>query len=122
MGKFKRASEIFREVDPDLKVIDGGRRNESRRKLTKVDESGQSQNDKDESKSDNDSSEWDKLEGAVCSQCGQSRLRFRPSRGVCEFCAQTMDEKELKDAEKRARDLKFVKEHNARIDKRRGKG
>jgi hypothetical protein len=105
--KRKKASEIFAQVDPELKVIDGGRRKSSI-KSPKVALSS-------------DADDWEKLEGAKCPECGQDRLRFRPYLGVCEFCAQTMDEKAEKEAEKRAKILKSIKAHNERIDRQRGR-
>ena len=61
--------------------------------------------------------DWEKLSGAKCPRCGQDAFRFRPSDGVCILCAQALNEKELRDERKRARFLRFMRAHNARIDR-----
>jgi len=100
MVKRKRASEIFGAVDPHLKVIDGGsRRRNSKRPSAKAE------------------ADWNKLGGSKCPRCGIDALRFRPEDGVCVFCGQALNEKELRDERKRARFLKYMKAHNARINK-----
>lgn len=101
----KRASEIFGAVDPNLKVIDGGRR---RRRAKPLSPQGQA--------------EWDRLGGAKCPKCGEDALRFRPEDGVCIFCAGVLNEKELRDERARVRFLKHMKAHNARIDRNRKRG
>ena len=58
----KRASEIFGEVDPHLKVINGGTHWKSR--LTKTD--------------------WDKAGGLVCPECGRETVRMID--GLCPEC------------------------------------
>jgi len=93
---FKRASEIFGPVDPQLKVIDGGTRRHKKKEL----------------------SDWEKLDGAKCPKCGKDALRFRPQDGVCMVCAGEANEKELRDERKRARFLRYMRAHNARIGKR----
>ena len=98
--KRKKASEIFGAVDPHLKVIDGG---SHRRHIKRLSAKGQA--------------DWDKLSGAKCPSCGQDALRFRPEDGVCNFCAASLNEKELRDERKRARFLKYMTAHNARVDK-----
>jgi len=65
----------------------------------------------------NSQADWDKLGGANCPRCGQDAIRFRPEDGVCIHCAQALNEKELRDERKRARFLRFMKAHNARIDR-----
>ena len=60
--KKKRASELFHQVDPHLRVIDGG--THRKRRLTKVD--------------------WNKAGGVVCPNCGQETLRIVD--GVCLQC------------------------------------
>ena len=90
--KRKRASEIFGTVDPNLRVIEGHRH------LNKKD--------------------WKRSGGAVCPRCGKEAVRFR--HGVCITCAQILNENLDRDEKKRAKQLKFVKAHNARIDKRKG--
>jgi len=95
--RFKRASEIFRDVDPNLKVIDGGRR---RRRLSAR---GQA--------------EWDKLNGTKCHRCGEDAVRFRPEDRVCINCAQNLNEKELREERKHARFERWRRTHNARIDR-----
>jgi hypothetical protein len=102
--KRKRASEIFAVVDPNLKVIDGGTRRRRHRKL-----STQAMLD------------WQKLGGTKCLRCGQDALRFRPQDGVCIFCAQKLNEKEIRDERKRARFLRFMRAHNAQIDRKRSR-
>ena len=93
--KRKKASEIFAAVDPHLKVIDGGTHRRHKKK----------------------ESDWEKLNGAKCPRCGQDALRFRPEDGVCIFCAQKMNERELSEENKKARFLRFMRAHNARIDR-----
>ena len=97
--KRKKASEIFAAVDPHLKVIDG----HSRRRRRKL--------------SVEAISDWQKLGGAKCPRCGQDALRFRPRDGVCISCAQELDEKETRDECKKRRFLRFMKAHNARIER-----
>jgi len=87
----KKASEIFRPVDPDLRVVEGHRR----------------ANKKD----------WEKSGGALCTQCGEEAVRFL--NGVCFQCVRILDEKDEKELKKIARQLKYVKQHNARIDKKK---
>lgn len=91
----KRASEIFGPVDPNLKVIDRGRGRRKKKEL----------------------SDWDKLSGAKCPRCGNDALRFRPQDGVCIFCAQELNEKELRDERSKERFIRYMKAHNARIDR-----
>lgn len=94
--KRKRASEIFGSVDPHLKVINASHRH---RKMSV--------------------SEWEASGGAICPRCEQEAIRFRPEDGVCRSCADSLNEKHFKDERKRAKFLRFVKAHNARIDKRK---
>ena len=103
--KRKRASEIFGPVDPHLKVIDGGSRRRRTRRLSP------------EAQAD-----WDNLDGAKCPRCGKDAVRFRPEDGVCIFCAGVLNEKELRDESKRTRFLRYMKAHNARIDRNRRGG
>ena len=93
---FKSASEIFKPVDPSLNVIDRGHRP---RKTTMKD--------------------WERLNGAVCPRCNHDALRYRPEDGVCRDCAEELNEKQDRDDNKRARQLKFIRQHNARITKKR---
>lgn len=95
--KRKKPSEIFGAVDPKLNVID---RSHRRRHYKPV--------------SDDD---WEKAKGDICPRCHQEALRFRPSYGVCINCGLELDEKDLRDRQKRAKLEKYIKEHNARIDK-----
>ncbi|MBA7465029.1 hypothetical protein ES707_00190 [subsurface metagenome] len=95
----KRASEIFRLVDPHLRVIDGGSRRTGRK--------GKSE-------------EWEQVGGALCPRCGLEAVRFRPRDGVCLRCVRDLDEKQEADDKKRAKQLKFINQHNARIAKRKG--
>ena len=60
--KKKRASEIFRLVDPHLRVIDGG--THRKRRLNEVD--------------------WDKLGGVTCPSCNRETVRI--INGVCLQC------------------------------------
>jgi len=87
----KKASEIFRPVDPDLRIIEGHRR--ASRK------------------------DWEKSGGALCSQCGEEALRFL--NGVCLRCVQRSEAKDDKELKKKVKQLKYVKQHNARIDKKK---
>ncbi len=101
MGRLrqKRASEIFHPVDPGLKVIDGGSRRTGRK--------GKAQ-------------DWKKTGGAICPRCNQEAVRFRPRDGVCVECVRALDEEQVQNDKKRARQLKFINKHNARIKKRKG--
>jgi len=91
----KRASEIFASADPHLRVIDGGTYH---RRLNEAD--------------------WIKAGGAICPRCGWEAVRFRPEDGVCRQCADFLNDKKFSDEKKRAKFLRFVKAHNARVDKR----
>lgn len=95
--KKRRASEIFGVVDPHLKVIDGGRRHKCR----------SSQED------------WEASGGVICPRCGEEAIRFRSEDGVCRQCADFLNDKKFSDDKKRAKFLRFVKAHNARIEKNR---
>ncbi len=95
--KRKRASELFGSVDPNLKVIDASHRHPKK-----------------------SLSDWEASGGAICPRCNEEAVRFRPQDGVCRQCADALNEKHFKDEKKRAKFLRFVKAHNARIDKRKG--
>ncbi len=97
--KRKRASEIFGDVDPKLHVIDGGQHRTGRKGTSK---------------------EWEQAGGTFCPRCNQEAVRFRPRDGVCLQCVRAADEKQDRDDKKRARQLKFINQHNARIAKRKG--
>jgi len=94
--KRKRASEIFGSVDPNLKVIDASHRH-SKKPL----------------------SDWEASGGAICPSCKEEAVRFRPQDGVCRQCADSLNKKYFKDEKKRDNLRKFIKAHNARIDKKR---
>ena len=94
MKRTKKASEIFHSVDPALNVIDRGKR-----KLRKKD--------------------WERAGGAVCPRCNQEAMRFRPQDGVCIPCAQELNLKQDRDDKKRDKQRKFIKQHNARIDRKK---
>lgn len=91
----KKASEIFGEVDPNLRVKDRRTGRKGKRK------------------------EWDLAGGAFCSRCGQEAVRFRPEDGVCHQCARDLNLKQDQDDLKMAKQIKFYKKHNARVDKRK---
>ena len=93
--KRKTASEIFHPVDLGLNVIDRytGRKTKAR--------------------------DWKQTGGAFCPQCNQEAVRFRPRDGLCLQCVRDLDEKQDRDDKKRARQLKFINQHNARIDKKK---
>lgn len=79
MVKRKRASEIFAEVDPNLKVIDGGtRRRHSSTPLTKR--------------------EWDKAKGVTCQGCGRETLQS--INGLCPQCANSKEAERVEEQEK----------------------
>jgi hypothetical protein len=98
MGRELR--DRLKEVDPNLTIISGGVR--QRRKSTEKD--------------------WAAAAGPKCPRCGEESLRFRPEDGVCRKCAGELDEKEERDKKKRAKWLRQVKAHNARIDNRKKGG
>ena len=76
----KRASEIFRLVDPHLRVIDGG--THRKRRLTKVD--------------------WNKAGGVVCPACGKET--FRMIDGICfQCCRDKVAEREKRKEDKAER-------------------
>jgi len=97
--KRKTASELFGSVDPVLNVID--------RRYRRTGRKGKVQ-------------DWKKSGGALCSRCNQEAVRFRPRDGVCLQCVRDLDDKQDRDDKKRARQLKFINQHNARIAKRKG--
>lgn len=97
--KRKTASELFRDVDPKLHVIDGGQHRTGRKGKPE---------------------QWEQTGGALCPQCGQEAVRFRPRDGLCFQCVRAGDEKQERDDKKHARQLKFMNQHNARIAKRKG--
>lgn len=93
MMKMKKASEIFGEVDSNLRVIDRrtGRRGKGK--------------------------DWKRTGGALCPRCNLEAVRF--IRGVCIPCAQALNQQLDKDEKKAARIIKFIKQHNARIARRK---
>ncbi len=97
--RIKKASEIFHPVDPELHVIDRGRRRTGRK--------GKAE-------------DWELSGGALCSRCGLETVKFRPRDGVCPLCVRDLEEKQDRDDKKRAKQLKFIHQHNARIAKRKG--
>ena len=94
--RLKKASEIFHPVDPNLHVIDRGTHRKPRKK------------------------NWGDAGGAFCPRCNQEAVRFRPRDGVCFNCVRDEEEKKDRDFDKRKKRLKFINQHNARIDKRKG--
>lgn len=92
--KHKTVREIFGEVDPNLKIVPGGRH----WKISGAD--------------------WLAAGGAFCSRCKKEALWFRPEDGVCKECTRFLDEKYWSDKKKHTKVLRFVKAHNARIRKR----
>ena len=96
--KFKTASEIFHPVDPDLKVVDGGRRRIPR----KVAEAA-----------------WKDAGGAICPRCRQEAVRFRVRDGVCSECAKLLNKEEEDTKERKVKLKRQIEVHNKRIDKKR---
>jgi len=94
MIRFKKASEILRVVDPDLNLIDRGKRR--RWKVTGLD--------------------WARAGAAECPSCKKETLRFRD--GVCIECTQQLDEKHDRDKKRKAKLQRQIKAHNLRIKKR----
>lgn len=94
----KKASELFHPVDPDLHVIDRGQRRTGRKGKAR---------------------DWEQTGGEVCPACGQEVVRFIPQTKLCIVCDQELIEKQDRDDKKRAKQLKFINQHNARIDKRK---
>lgn len=62
----KRASELFRQVDPSLKVIDGGTHYHRHRPRHSTRE------------------DWDKTMGVACPDCKQETMRL--IEGICSQC------------------------------------
>lgn len=87
----KSLSQLFQTVDPNLRVVRAGLRNKK--------------------------TDWEMAEGDECPRCHKKSLKFRIEDGVCANCARWLNEKEIRDAKKNAKLLKFVKSHNARIDR-----
>jgi len=79
LKKRKRASEIFGEVDPHLRVIDGGTRRRHR-SLPLI------------------QMEWERARGVNCKICGQESFRLKD--GVCIHC---LEKNELEDVEEMGR-------------------
>ena len=98
----KTASELFRQVDPHLTVIDGGTRHYNKRRPQQL-----------------TNQDWEASGGAVCPRCKEEVVRFRPQDGVCRQCANLLNEKQDRDEKKHAKFLRLVKAHNARVDKRK---
>ena len=73
-----------------------------------------------EGSSTTETSEWERAKGVVCPQCHREVFRVRLQDGVCIPCAYRQDDKYVRDREKRARFLRFMKRHNAKIGKRKG--
>ena len=97
MGRKRSSiSHILHEVDPNLTIItrSKGRKSNARN--------------------------WEMAAGSECPRCHQKALRFRTTDGVCIACVQAIEEKTERDDNKRAKILKYVKAHNARITKKRG--
>ena len=95
----KKASEIFHPVDPNLNVIDRGQRRTGQKPHPQA---------------------WDKAGGAFCPNCNQEAVRFSPVNGFCLECNRELNKKEQAEEKKRAKLLKVIQQHNARIDKRKG--
>ena len=60
---------------------------------------------------------WDPAAGDLCNGCGVQRLRFtvRDNRVLCIQCARNHDRREELAEQKRARQTRFIKAHNARV-------
>lgn len=82
MMKRKRASEIFAQVDPKLKVIDGGTRHH-KYKFHQIREE-----------------DWNNASGVICPSC--QRETMRAINGLCPECWREKEtEREEKDGRKR---------------------
>jgi hypothetical protein len=79
--KRKKASEIFGPVDPNLKVIDGGKHHRHQCQNNHL-----SQDD------------WENAKGVNCKICGQESFRLKD--GICIHC---LEKKELQDIEEMGR-------------------
>lgn len=74
----KRASEIFAEVDPHLKVIDGGTRHRHRSlPITHND--------------------WESAKGVICQDCGRETLQI--INGLCRQCAKAKEANRVEEQE-----------------------
>lgn len=115
----KKASEIFAEVDPHLRVIDGGVR-----KHGSVAQRLEPSPHKREVVGSNPArpTDWEAAGGATCPRCGGEALWFRPGDGVCNNCAGFLDVKQDRDEKRQAKFLRQVKAHNARITKKKPRG
>jgi len=87
--KRKRISEILHQVDPNLKVVEGGVRRRTKRSMA--------------------ISDWEKVGGVFCSRCNSETLRLID--GLCPQCQHALEmrkeEEEGKQREKRALIMAF---------------
>ena len=78
--KRKRISEILHQVDPELKVVDGGVRHRGKRPMTFDD--------------------WRKTGGIYCPKCGREVVRL--INGVCPWCYRNIEKKRIDEQEDKA--------------------
>lgn len=113
MQKMK-ASELFALVDPHLTVIDSGhhRRKDKREQQEQEDREASPRRAWTITEAD-----WLAAGGTFCPRCGEETIKLRPQDKLCPGCAEWVDEKTIRDEKKRAKFLKYMKAHNARIRK-----
>ena len=83
----KRISEVLHSVDPDLKVIEGGRR-----RYTPKPPNGETYYFRPATMSEAD---WNLAAGVVCSNCGHEVFQSRD--GLCMPCWEKANEYEVRD-------------------------
>jgi len=122
---WKKASELFREVDPGLTVVSGHRRNKKRNRKQEVAQPSSSEQEVSLSPYQPyiaTAEDWEAARGVDCPKCGKEVVRLRPQDGICLQCASALDNKYFKDKRKRDRLLKYIKAHNARVEGKKKKG
>jgi len=84
----KTTAQVFAEVDPNLRVIPGGKRNSKRRTRAKTSTKAPAQQPEPYTPRVMTNEDWEKAEGGNCTRCGQeSFILFNHSLGrVCKKC------------------------------------
>jgi len=114
---WKRAAELFRDVDPGLTVVSGHRRNKKRAVSQPPPPPSSPYQPHIATAED-----WEAARGVDCPRCGKEALRLRLQDGICLQCAGALDNKYFRDKRKRDKLLKHIKAHNARVEGKKKKG
>ena len=91
---WKKASELFREVDPGLTVVSGRRRNKKRAVSQPPPPSPYQPHIAT-------AEDWEAAKGVDCPRCGEETFHF--SNGVCDTCYAAEQKKIARKIELRAR-------------------